>query len=73
MMDKALRIFFKTGRDLEEIKSKAGKVRVSDIESLVQEFQTTLTKRAVAAEALEVHSSTEMKSMISELKGKFKR
>lgn len=68
MMDKALRIFFKTGRDLERIKLEAGAVRVSDIESLVQEFHTILTRRAVAAEALEVHNCTEIKSMISELK-----
>lgn len=67
-MDKALRIFFKTGKDLDKLRLKAGEVRVSNVEGLVREFRAVLTHRAIAAEALSVQNRAEIQSTISELK-----
>ncbi|MEM6423713.1 MAG: hypothetical protein AAGF66_11000 [Cyanobacteria bacterium P01_H01_bin.119] len=67
-MDKALKVFFKTGRELRNLNRKASDVRLPHVESLVHEFRDILLHRAIAVEAIDVHSSPEMMADISELK-----
>ena len=67
-MDKALRIFFKTGKELESLTSAASQVRLPKIEKIVREFREVLTYRAIAAEALEVYDSPETRKTLSELR-----
>lgn len=67
-MDKALKVFFKTGRELESLTSKANNVRLPNIEKLVREFREVVTYRAIAAEALDVYDSPEMHQTLAELR-----
>ena len=67
-MDKALRVFFKTGKEIDSLSTKANHVRLPNIERLVREFREVLTCRAIAAEALEVYDSTEVQKNLLELK-----
>ncbi len=66
-MDKALKVFFKTGRELENLNSEAGKVRLPNVEILVREFREILTSRAIAAEALDVYDSPETREALLEI------
>ncbi|NER78436.1 MAG: hypothetical protein F6K42_02445 [Leptolyngbya sp. SIO1D8] len=68
-MDKAIRIYFETGYRLDEIKLQASNAHLGDIETLVQQFRETITKRAIAAEALRLHESPEIRAAIAELRG----
>ncbi|MEM6838703.1 MAG: hypothetical protein AAF609_17840 [Cyanobacteria bacterium P01_C01_bin.120] len=66
-MNTAIKIFFKTGRELEHLKRHASNVRVGNVEYFVTEFRRILTRRAVAAEALEAYEKAEIRSAIAEL------
>jgi hypothetical protein len=66
-MDRALRVFLKTSRELRSLNSKAGKVRLPNVEKLVCEFREILTCRAIAAEALDVYDSPKLRRYIAEL------
>jgi hypothetical protein len=67
-MDKALRVFFKTGRELESLSLKASQARLPNVEELVCEFREILMYRAIAAEALEIYDSPKTLEIISELR-----
>ncbi|MBE7384348.1 MAG: hypothetical protein F6J95_023415 [Leptolyngbya sp. SIO1E4] len=68
-MDQAIRIYLETGKRLDEIKMKAANARVADVEPLVKEFAEVVIQRAIAAEALTVHESPEIRAAIAELRG----
>lgn len=67
-MNTAIKIFFKTGNELERLKLEASNVRVTNVEQFVAEFRHILTRRAVAAEAIDVYDRAEIRSAIAELK-----